>query len=140
MGSNTAVLVGCGEQKKDEAAPAPELYTSAYFNEKWAAGGELGDPYVVSGKYGLVREDEIIEPYSETWKNKSKEERLERAREVVEDLPDEYDEVLVLAGKTYRIPLIKMFEEHTDVDVSSPFAGTSGMPEQREWCRNVVEA
>lgn len=57
-------LVGCASQKLQRRAPAREHYVSQLF-KKASAYAELTCDrwYILSAKHGLVRPDEIIEPY-----------------------------------------------------------------------------
>jgi hypothetical protein len=60
----TVGLVGCASQKLERPAPARELYVSQLF-KKASAYAELTCDrwYVLSAKHGLLRPDEVIEPY-----------------------------------------------------------------------------
>lgn len=132
-----AVIVGCGNSKEDNREVAWKMYSSTYFEKKWAAASVIGHPYIVSGKYGLLSVNDRIDPYSETWKDLDAEETRSRAEEVVDDLPDQYDTVVLLAGRDYVNPLTEALEKKRDVKIHDPFKNTSGNGEQMEWCDEV---
>jgi hypothetical protein len=57
-------LVGCGSAKLGRPAPARDLYTSQLFRKASAYAAATCDRwYVLSAKHGLVRPDQILEPY-----------------------------------------------------------------------------
>lgn len=57
-------LVACASQKLDRPAPARELYVSQLFRKASAyAEATCGRWYILSAKHGLIRPDEVIEPY-----------------------------------------------------------------------------
>ena len=60
-------LVGCGKDKCDEPAPAKDLYTSRYFQLKreWCEYYTYRW-FVVSAEHGLLKPDEVIEPYEQS--------------------------------------------------------------------------
>jgi hypothetical protein len=63
----TLCLVGCCKTKLRRAAPAKELYCSALFRlcREWAE--RHADAWaILSARYGVVRPDEVIEPYDAT--------------------------------------------------------------------------
>jgi hypothetical protein len=73
---NRVGLVGCVKKKRDAAAPAADLYLSPLFRgrrtyvehscERW---------FVLSALHGLVRTDEVLEPYDVTLNDASQGER-----------------------------------------------------------------
>lgn len=63
------VVIGCGAGKLDRPAPAAELYTGTYFRECLATARAIADPEsirILSAKHGLVRLDDVLEPYDVT--------------------------------------------------------------------------
>jgi len=105
-------LIACTKSKKAYKCAAHELYSesprfkAAYTYSKLVAD----DVFILSAKYGLVHEDEIIEPYDETLLNKSIEERQEWAMKVLERLSKvsdlNSDEFTIIAGRNYYEELI----------------------------------
>jgi hypothetical protein len=66
--------------------------------------------FILSVKYGLVSEDRVIEPYNETLKEKSAQERRNWGDIVLNELRKvsdiEHDNFIVLAGKVYNENLL----------------------------------
>lgn len=57
-------LVACASQKLDRPAPARDLYVSQLFKKASAYAEATCDRwYILSAKHGLIRPDEVIEPY-----------------------------------------------------------------------------
>ncbi len=58
------LLLGCVSQKGPAAVAARDLYVSTLFRLRRAYAETLGFPwFILSAKHGLVRPDEIVEPY-----------------------------------------------------------------------------
>ena len=61
--------------------------------------------YILSAKYGLLSEKEMIEPYNETLNEKSTQERKVWSKKIVESIRKihslENDEFMILAGRSY---------------------------------------
>jgi len=67
-----SVVANCTKEKLNVAAPARQLYRGPsvwrvvkVVDEVRAAGAPVA-LYIISAKYGLVREDQVLEPYDET--------------------------------------------------------------------------
>lgn len=61
-------VVGCGAAKLARPAPARDLYTSSTFRLALAAAHELAAPgrvLILSGRYGLVRPGDVLDPYEQ---------------------------------------------------------------------------
>ena len=66
---------------------------------------QSGEWLILSAKYGLIKPDEVIEPYNETLKEKSIEDRREWSMKVVQELRPQCSagtSVVFLAGEKYR--------------------------------------
>ena len=100
-------LISCSKLKKPYPCEAKELYSaSRLFSLSYAYARERADRiYILSAKYGLVGEDEIIAPYDETLKKKSVAERQAWARKVTDQLRQvcdiREDTFVILAGQDY---------------------------------------
>lgn len=58
------LLLGCVKTKLAHPAPAAQLYVSPLFRRRLAYAEAAGTPwYVVSGRWGLLRPDELAAPY-----------------------------------------------------------------------------
>jgi hypothetical protein len=58
------LLVGCVKTQLPHAAPADELFVSALFRRRRDFAERSGRPwFVLSSRHGLVRPEQVIEPY-----------------------------------------------------------------------------
>ena len=75
------VLISCTSKKKPYRCMAKELYdASDLFIASYSWAKRKGcEAYILSAKYGLLKEDEIIEPYNETLLDKTPKEIAEWA-------------------------------------------------------------
>lgn len=63
------VFISCTKKKLGHPCSAKEMYTaSQWFRGGWQYAKSLNpdDIYILSAKYGLLRPDDIIEPYNKT--------------------------------------------------------------------------
>lgn len=96
-------LVGCGKSKASEPRPACELYTGSLFRAAYAHAVATSDRvFIVSAKHGLLRPDEVVEPYEHKLRFR---ESFAWARVVVDQLHREIGhvrrQISVFAGGTY---------------------------------------
>lgn len=137
--TRTFALVGCGKAKKDDPAPAADLYTSSYFGlkRKWAE--ENAERWaILSAKYGIVFPDTEIPPYDVTVGDPDHD-ADDWARKVDAQLLTlgwrNVDEVAVLAGSRYTDPLDDVFSKYSDAH-DAPFRFLlegMGIGEQQKW-------
>lgn len=141
-------LVGCGAYKRDEPAPAAELYTSSYFSLKRQYAEAVADEwFILSAKHGLVDPEETLEPYELSLDELDRDERDDWGRSVVDDLVaysmkqgKALEEIIVLAGSTYREAFLEDFSEQFPwTMVTSPFNETRGIHEQMSLLSSEVE-
>ena len=99
-------LVSCVSVKQPSAAPAKDLYTSAWFQKARACVETLGRPwYILSAKHGLLDPASTIDPYDETLKTMPIARRRHWARGVITDLAPHIasiGSVTLFAGTAYR--------------------------------------
>lgn len=88
---------------------AIDMYISQLFRGMVAYAKELGYDklYILSAKYGLLKEDDMIEPYEATLKTKSEREKKMWAYNIIkslkaEDIDLNNDEFIIFAGWEYR--------------------------------------
>jgi hypothetical protein len=123
------VLVGCGQQKRDERALAKELYTSNYFQLKREHAEKHADVWrIVSAEHGLVHPNRPLDPYDTALEDLSDDERNEWRREVATDLnelhlEEDVDRWTVLAGGEYLRELDMITSRIRIVDSYAPTAG-----------------
>lgn len=132
-------LVSCTKQKREEPSSPGELYTpSAYFRNMRAYCEEIHDRwYVLSAKHGLLEPDgEPIEPYNETLRDATVDEKREWAEGVFGQLQSqeslgEGTTLVIHAGRDYYSELLPHLEE-TNVEVEIPTEGL-GLGEKMAW-------
>jgi len=132
------VLLSCVSKKLSHEAKASELYTSPLFkyNLKYALSFQPDKIFVLSAKYGLVKLDDIIQPYELTL-NKMKSEEIQFwANQVLTSLRKEadfnFDQVIFLAGLKYRKYLTPHIKNYT-----VPLQGL-GIGRQLKFLKNKV--
>lgn len=119
-------LVSCVKSKQPTPAPARDLYTSTLFRGLRAYAEHVADRwYILSAEHGLVRPDQVLEPYEKTLNHMRRADRdrwAARVREQLVDVLPAGADVIVLAGQRYREGLVPFLEErgHT---VSIPLEG-----------------
>jgi cytoplasmic iron level regulating protein YaaA (DUF328/UPF0246 family) len=102
------VLIACCSKKLNKRAEAKDLYISSLFkySYKYAKKLEADYIFVLSAKYGLLKLDDVIEPYNETLNNKSERAIKLWADNVIDDLNNYIDltkdEFIFLAGHNFR--------------------------------------
>ena len=94
-------LVGCVKKKLDRAAPAADLYISRLFRGRRAYVGRTCESwFILSALYGLVRPDDLLEPYNVALSSASRAERCAWAASVLSQLDVELGSC---AGLTFEI-------------------------------------
>lgn len=141
-GRRRFVLVGCGDAKRDEPAPAKDLYTSGFFTGKWDWAEEHGvRQAILSAKYGIVDPDLEIEPYDVSPKNDdwTDEDDAEWRAKVDAQLETigwkDIDEVAVLAGWGNYVSRLKPVFDKYDGNTAEFTYPLKGMRlfKQQEW-------
>lgn len=138
-------VVSCTKRKRGEPSSPAELYApSAYFRKMRGYCEANHDQwYVLSAKHGLLEPDgKPIEPYDETLRDATMDERREWAEEVFEQLQskeslDEDTTLVVHAGKDYYGELLLLLED-IDVIVEIPTEGL-GLGEKMAWYNEQLE-
>ena len=101
-------LISCVKKKREITCTAKEMYTSPLFKGayKYAQKMQADKTFILSAKYGLLHEDDIIEPYNETLNTKHQQEVYEWSNRVLSQLIKvaniEKDTFVFLAGEKYR--------------------------------------
>jgi hypothetical protein len=138
MVEKVAVLVACGKDKRDKRSLSWKLYESTLFEKSWAAASVIGHPYVMSAKHGLLSPDERIDPYEETLKKYTDEEKKEWGEKVLSNLSDHYEEVVLLGGRDYVEPIKEA--NGGEYDIRDPYKSTTGNGQQMSVAGEIVEA
>ena len=112
MMSKILIIAGCSQKKLLNPAPAIELNQGQLFKaiRKLAIKNQF-DLKILSGKYGLLEPDQIIEPYNQKIKTKAD---IKRVREIVNptitQIWRDYGIIIVIMGKNYREVLKPFFD------------------------------
>ncbi|MCD4712889.1 MAG: hypothetical protein K8R73_06360 [Clostridiales bacterium] len=112
-------LISCTSSKKSYSCKASEMYTpSPRFSLAYQYAKQVADVvYVLSAKYGLLEEDNVIEPYNVTMNNKSTEEKRVWSEHVIKSLAEKHsldsDEFIIIAGRAYNEFIIPALKHHT---------------------------
>lgn len=66
-------LIACSRAKLPHAAQAKDLYTGTRFRLAcgWASRHDVDEVFILSARHGLLRMEEVLEPYDESLANKS---------------------------------------------------------------------
>lgn len=112
-------LIGCVKKKADIPCMAKDMYISPLFKGCYRLAKKMGAEkiYILSAKYGLIEETQIIKPYNETLNTKNEKERKFWAYNICQSLIQggvnfESDEFIILAGENYRKYLIKKISHY----------------------------
>lgn len=120
------VLISCVSKKLCVTAMAKEMYISPLFKGAYAYAKKINADkiFILSAKYGLLEENDIIEPYNETLNKKKNSEIKCWAEKILVQLSLKtdlkVDDFVFLAGERYRRYLIDEIEH-----VSIPLKGMS---------------
>ncbi len=111
----TVALVSCVKTKNKTKGriPASQLYSSPLFKKAWAytARVDFDDRFILSDKYGLLDENNLVESYEETLENQPPKARQQWADGVLRALNRkgfrlDADRFVFFTGKRYRKLLI----------------------------------
>jgi hypothetical protein len=93
-------LVGCVKTKRQEAAPAQDLYVSPLFRSRRSyVEGTCDRWFILSAKHGLVPPDEVLNPYEDSLNEKSAAAKRDWATSVLTQLRA----ALGVGGTTFEI-------------------------------------
>lgn len=148
MTKTRIALVGCASQKLGRPAPARDLYVSDLFRKASAYAEAVADDwFVLSAKHGLVKPDEVLEPY-DTKLGSSKTgpvihawaERVADQLEVelaLRGLPFADVELVLLAGAHYGTFVYHLHYPLAD-NVTEPLKGL-GIGQRKSWLKAQLE-
>ena len=135
----TIVLVACAAQKLETAAPARDLYCSAWFRKARKYAERFGEKwFILSSLHGLLDPDRVIEPYEQTLNNSRKPERNAWAVKVVRELNSKVppgSTIIILAGSLYRENLVQLLSGRFCLEI--PMQGL-GIGEQLQFLAKAV--
>lgn len=110
------IFLSCTKKKMDRKCKASEMYSpSQWFRGgyKYAKSLKPDKIYILSAKYGLLEEDDIIEPYEKTLVS-ARDKEIKRwslmvARQIQEKQIDTRQQAVFLCGKNYRKYISRLF-------------------------------
>ena len=119
----TIYLIPCVKEKLGHAAPACEMYTSNFFQStlEYARKRQPDAIYILSGRYGLLTLDKVIEPYDVNLHHVSDEELLEWSRKVLHQLSivsnPKADRYFIMVDEIYRKYLLPELDHYEIVSI-----------------------
>jgi|SRR5271157_1510220 len=126
------VIIPCGSRKIWDSnphlgpTPAREAYTGAPFRVNRQYAELVGERWIIlSAKYGLIDPETVIEDYEVTFKKATtKPVGISEIRKQLVQLGLlQYDRVIALGGKEYRLVLEQAFAGLPAKNLSFPFGG-----------------
>lgn len=133
-------LIACSKTKNKKPCCAKELYIGDKFKKSRRYVEKIHDDwFILSGLYGLVCPDEIIEPYDYTLKSAKKAEKVKWSQGVYSKLKNYIDnnyEVYIYAGDDYRKYLLPLLEKD-GYKVKVPMEGLS-QGHQNSWLKKQL--
>ena len=125
-------VLQCSKSKRDGRLPAREKYAhprATLFRKSREYVERLGVDYIIlSGKYGALQPGEPIDDYNLSVRDRDP---GEWRQDVLDALDaryitlDDYDELRLLVGQSYRSPLADVFDR-VDADVTTPLDDCEG--------------
>lgn len=113
-------LISCVSKKNSFPCKAKDMYKSSLFifQYTYAKKEKVDKIFILSAKYGLLEEDDIISPYNETLKKKNKNEIKIWSYRILTSLIKkgidiENDKFIILAGKVYYNYIIQKIKNYT---------------------------
>ncbi len=106
--TDLVVLLSCVKTKRNYECKAADMYTSLLFQKTMAYARRLKPRriFILSAKYGLLKVDDVIEPYEQTLNEMKSDERKLWAQSAISTLRKncnlDEDNFIFLAGHRYR--------------------------------------
>ena len=135
------VLISCTKSKQNYACPARELYSkSDLFQKEYHFAKSFANKiYILSAKYGLVDENEILSPYNQTLCGASVQTKKDWARKVLKQMEETFDmdsdEFVFLAGRNYTEYLVSAIKSKYDAKVALPLENVGSIGKQKQFLK-----
>ncbi|NLC40623.1 MAG: hypothetical protein GX763_06880, partial [Clostridiaceae bacterium] len=106
------VLISCSKSKRNYSCEVRKLYDpSPLFRKSLTYAEKISsDIHIISAKYGLLRLDQVIEPYDLSLNDMTTDESKAWGEFVIKQIRSQYDventEFIILAGAKYYLPLM----------------------------------
>ena len=113
------VLISCVAKKRESKAMAKDMYISPLFQGAYRYAKKLNPDkiFILSAKYGLLEETDIIEPYNETLNTKKQNEIRQWSDKIISELEKRTDlredQFVFLAGEKYRKYLLDKIKHYS---------------------------
>ena len=137
-------LIACTKKKKNYKCPACELYSeSTLFKYAYEYSKIYSDKiFILSAKYGLIDESEIIEPYDLTLNNQNEVFKKNWSERVFKQIQSKFNldnlEIVFLAGENYRKYLIPLIQNYKNTKISIPLKNL-GIGKQMQFLKNNIK-
>lgn len=125
-------VLQCSKSKQDGQLPAREKYAhprANLFKKSREYVETLGLNYIIlSGKYGALLPSDPIGDYNTSVSDRDRDAWRQDVLDALDERGislDDYDEVRLIVGKTYRTPLADVFDR-VDAEVTTPLDGCEG--------------
>ena len=118
-------LIACTKKKRKGTFEAKYLYDeSPLFRKSYQYAKQFTNKiYILSAKYGLLKDTDVVSTYDETLKTKNKKEREIWGSLVKNQMSNEFDlkntKFIILAGNSYIQPIEDVFELAPDLPLES---------------------
>lgn len=132
-------LISCTKKKRQGTFEAKYLYDeSPLFKKSYQYAKQCTDKiYILSAKYGLLKDSDIVYTYDETLNKKNKKEREKWGTLVKNQLSNEFDlkntKFLILAGNNYLHPIEDIFELEPDLPLKN-----LGLGKRLKWLNSKI--
>lgn len=90
----------------------------------------------MSAKHGLLSVDERVDPYDETLREATDEEKIEWAESL--DVPEHYDRLVLFGGRDYVEPIDEVYG--SEYEIVRPFDDCGGIGEQMAVAGDICQA
>ncbi len=130
MSKPVAILISCVSMKASKPCIAKELYISPLFKKAYQWATQYKIPiYILSAKYGLIKDDQYISPYEKTLNNMSKDEIDLWGKSTAQSISRIIGggDLLVLAGEKYLT-----FSKYCENKIINPLKGL-GIGKRLQW-------
>jgi hypothetical protein len=132
------VLVGSTKRKLDEPAPARLLYKASLFSQALRVAELMGQPLIVSARYGAIPPDQAIKPYDLRISDLSAAElatwRLVLEVQLIGAADGVPGSIVVFAGRAYADEVVRVCSARGWATPIEPLAGM-GSGARFHWLR-----
>ena len=136
-------LISCSKKKVDYTCQAKILYSpSTLFTYSYNYAKTLCDKvFILSAKYGLLNENDIVSPYDLTLNNQSKKQKEEWSNCVFKNMENTFDllndEFFFFCGENYRKFLVPLLKEKYNTKITIPLEKLP-LGEQLKFLKNKI--